>query len=119
MIMEERRKDSVGVPVIGRRTGDFEHEINAIRISLEAHIKAFDAHDKVEKQDRERTIKRMNENTKQINILTENTRELVEAWTAFNGVVKFGGALSKFVSWISGLAVVGYIIHQFSEHFNK
>lgn len=116
---EERRKDSVGVPVIGRRAGDFEHEVNAIRIALEAHIKAFELHDKIEKQDRERSIKQIDTNTQQIDRLTENTSELIEAWKALDGAIKFGGALGKLITWLSGIAVVAYIFHNVQEHFNK
>lgn len=57
--------------------------------------------------------------TKIVEKQSSETRDLIEAWTAVQGTVRFGSALGKFIKWASGLAIVGWIFVELTKHIDK
>lgn len=46
----------------------------------------------------------------QLSNSTESMKEVLEAWNAFNGAVRVGGVLGRFMSWVLKLSFVGAAI---------
>lgn len=57
------------------------------------------------------------ENTKAINDLTVNTKELLSAWQAAMGTVRTLSAVGKFFKWLGSFAIIGVFFTWFMEHF--
>lgn len=58
-------------------------------------------------------------NNESITELATSTHDMVEAWNNTNGAIKVGAAVGKFLKWMSGFAVVGYLLQWSVEHFSK
>lgn len=59
------------------------------------------------------------ENRAAIAQIRNDTRELIEAWQAAEGAVKVAGVLGAFVKWLSGVAVIGWLVVEMGKHIDK
>lgn len=100
-----------------------EEELHLLQRRLENHIGRFDEH--VAQQDKRweqlmESQKETNESIKELVTCTTelhaSTKDVVEAWNTGTSVVKFGGAIGKFIKWLAGFAVLGGIISWISQH---
>jgi len=48
-----------------------------------------------------------------------STSDIIEAWNATNGAIKFGAVVGRFIAWVAGLAVVGSGFAWVASHFKN
>lgn len=93
-------------------TGDeIKKSMDDLSERVDAHITEFRNHEVKGNKRHDLYLKIQTENTEAVKDLSRNTKDIVEAWQAAEGVVKFGSTLGKFVKWLSGFAVLGGILH--------
>lgn len=90
-----------------RRESDPVHdELIKIKSRLEEHLKNFERHEKEELRRYSEYFKIQHSNKRKIDDLCRSTSDLVDAWQAAEGVVKFGVTVGKFVKWLGGFAII-------------
>lgn len=58
----------------------------------------------------------VNENTEKLETLSKDSRDLIDAWRAANGAVKVAAALGNAFKWLSGLAIIGWVITEMTKN---
>lgn len=108
--VKEARQDPIGVPTIGRREKDDIHlKVAEIAIALKKHIKDENA-------DRKIFIEAIDNNTKLVKDLKEETAELLHAWSAMKNTLEVLDIVGKGIKWLSGFAIVGVILKWAMDH---
>ncbi len=67
----------------------------------------------------ESLAKSVNDNKKNMELLSNNTKEMVEFGRDARGTVRVISILGKFFKWLSGLGFVGWIFLELAKHADK
>lgn len=57
----------------------------------------------------------VNENTEKLEALSRDSQDLILAWHAASGAVKVAAALGHAFKWLSGLAIIGWVITEMTK----
>lgn len=100
-----------------------DKQLCLLQEKLETHIQQFDEHIRecderwdhiIESQ--QQTNDSIDKLVKCTSDLHESTKGVVEAWETGTGVIKFGGAVGRFIKWLAGFAVLGGVISWLTNH---
>lgn len=96
-----------------------DHQLVRFHNDFIEHVKRFDNHEAEEQNKHEQLIAAQQANTAAIKQLSDDTKELLNAWTAAQGAVKVGTAMGRVFRWLSGLAVLGGFLTWLANHGPK
>jgi hypothetical protein len=94
-----------------------EERLHQVEAKLHTHIQRFEEFqasdakrwsDLIDSQ--EVLLATQQHNTDSLQLLTESSQGVIDAWIAANGAVKVASALGKFIKWIGGLGFLGVSI---------